>query len=131
MPTIRFNEFMVDLRFRHQAFFRFAVHEKEHFGVKPGQHADAVVLARFRTWAQEQKLTISDKDWEANLPTMQEQISIELQNVAFGIEAGFKIQCEKDPVILKALEVLPEAEALLQKKQLLQRAVPATVATLR
>ena len=131
MPTIRFNEFMVDLRFRHQAFFRFAVHEKEHFGVKPGQHADPVVLARFRTWAQDQKLTISDKDWEANLPTMQEQISIELQNVAFGIEAGFKIQCEKDPVILKALEVLPEAEALLQKKQLLQRAVPATVATLR
>ena len=51
--------------------------------------------------------------------------------MAFGIEAGFKIQCEKDPVILKALEVLPEAEALLQKKQLLQRAVPATVATLR
>ena len=62
---------------------------------------------------------------------MQEQISIELQNVAFGIEAGFKIQCEKDPVILRALEVLPEAEALLQKKQLLQRAAPTTVANLR
>jgi carboxyl-terminal processing protease len=129
LPTLRYNEFMVDLRFRHQAFFRFAVHEKERFGVKSGQHADDAVMTRFRNWALEQKLTISDKDWEANLDTMREQISIELQNVAFGVEAGFKIQCEKDPAILKALEVMPEAESLLQKKQLLQRGAPTTVAT--
>jgi carboxyl-terminal processing protease len=128
IPVNRLNEFMVDLRFRHQAFFRFAVHEKEHFGIKPGQQADEAVMQRFRTWSLEQKFTVSDKDWDANLGTMQEQISIEMQNVAFGIEAGFKLQCEKDPVILKALEVLPEAEALLQKKQLLQRGTPTTVA---
>jgi hypothetical protein len=52
-----------------------------------------------------------------------------MQNVAFGVEAGFKIQCEKDPGILKALEVLPEAEALLRKKQLLGRGPTTTVAT--
>jgi carboxyl-terminal processing protease len=131
LPTLRYSEFMVDLRFRHQAFFRFAVHEKEHFGVKSNQHADPAILARFRTWAQEQKLTISDKDWETNLDAIQEQISIELQNVAFGIDAGFKIQCEKDPAIIKALEVMPEAEALLQKKQLLQRGSPTTVASIQ
>jgi hypothetical protein len=45
------------------------------------------------------------------------------------VEAGFKIQCEKDPVILRALELMPEATSLLQKKQLLQRGAPATVAT--
>ncbi len=128
LPALRFNEFMVDLRFRHQAFFRFAVHEKEHFGVKPGQHADDAVMKRFRSWSLDQKLTIAEKDWDANLSAMQEQISIELQNVAFGIEAGFKLQCEKDPAILKALEVFPDAEALLQKKQLLQRQAPTTVA---
>ena len=54
-----------------------------------------------------------------------------MQNVAFGVEAGFKITCEKDPVVLKALEVMPEAEALLQKKQLLQRAAPTAVAATR
>jgi carboxyl-terminal processing protease len=128
LPAIKLNEFMINLRFQHSAFFRFAVHEKEHFGVKPGQHADDVIMARFRTWAAEQKVSISDQDWEANLGAMQEQVSIEMQNVAFGIEAGFKIQCEKDPVILKALEVMPEAEALLHKKQLLQRGT-ATVGT--
>ncbi|WLT31853.1 S41 family peptidase [Geothrix sp. PMB-07] len=125
----KLNEFMISLRFQHSAFFRFAVHEKEHFGIKPGQHADDVVMARFRAWALDQKLTISDKDWEANHDIMQEQISIEMQNVAYGIEAGFKIQCEKDPVILRALELMPEAETLLHKKQLLSRGAPATVGT--
>jgi carboxyl-terminal processing protease len=128
LPNLRFDEFMVDLRFRHQAFFRFAVHEKEQFGIKPGQHADDAVLKRFRAWALDQKLTISDKDWEANLSAIQEQLSIEMANVAFGIEAGFKILCEKDPAILKALEIMPEAESLVQKKQLLRQGVPKTVA---
>jgi carboxyl-terminal processing protease len=129
LPVLKLNEFMIGLRFQHSAFFQFAVHEKEHFGIKPGQHADEVTLSRFRTWALEQKLTISDKDWEANLPAIEEQLSFEMQNVAFGVEAGFKILCEKDPVILKALEVMPEAETLLQKKQLLSRGTPATVGT--
>ena len=58
-----------------------------------------------------------------------EHVAIELQNVAFGIEAGFKIQCEKDPAILKALDVMPEAEALLHKKQQTQRGTVAMVGT--
>jgi carboxyl-terminal processing protease len=89
------------------------------------------VMGRFHAWALEQKLPLPDKDWEANLAAMQEQISIEMQNVAFGIEAGFKIQCEKDPVLLRALELLPEAGTLLQKKLLLQRDPATTVATAR
>jgi carboxyl-terminal processing protease len=132
VPLPRPNEFMLNLRFRHQAFFRFAVHEKERFGVTPGQHADDAVMARFHAWALEQQLPLPDKDWEANRDAIQEQISIEMQNVAFGVEAGFKLQCEKDPVILKALEVMPEAESMLKKKLLLPRATtaPNTVATI-
>lgn len=128
VPVTRLNDVMVNLQYRHTAFFRFAVHEKEHMGIKPGQHADGPLMARFKIWAQEQNLAISEKDWEANLPAFQEQISIEMQNVAYGIEAGFRMRCEKDPVILKALEVLPQAEALLQKKLLLPIVKPTTVA---
>jgi carboxyl-terminal processing protease len=129
LPAPKPVEFMAIMRFRNSAFFRFAVYEKEHFGIKPGQHADDAILARFRTWAQEQNLAISDKDWTDNLPAIQEQISFEMQNVAFGVEAGQKILCEKDPVIQKALDLMPEAESLLRKKQLLQRGTTATVAT--
>ena len=131
VPLARPSEFMANLRFRHSAFFRYAVHEKDHFGIRLGERADDAVMARFRAWAQEQKLTISDKEWADNLEAMQEQLSIEMQNVAFGVEAGFKLQCVKDPVILKALEVMPEAEALLRKKELLGRPATTTTATLR
>ena len=131
LPNTRLNDFMVDLRFRYSAFFRYAVQEKERFGIKPGQRADEAVLARFKAWALEQKLTLTDKDWEANRDAIQEQLSIEMQNVAFGIEAGFKVTCEKDPVVLRAIELMPEAEALLRKKQLLQQTAPTTLATNR
>jgi carboxyl-terminal processing protease len=131
LPAIRLNEFMVDLRFRYSAFFRFAVYEKERIGIKAAQHADEAVMGRFKAWALEQKLSLPDKDWDANRDAIQEQLSIEMQNVAFGIEAGFKIACEKDAVILKALELMPEAESLLQKKQLLQRTPPTAVVATR
>ena len=131
VPVLRLSDFMANLQYRQTALFRFAVHEKEHFGIKPGQHADEAVLARFRAWALEQKLTIADKDLEANAATIQEQLSIEMQNVAFGIEAGFKVRCEKDPVILKALDVMAEADTLLKKKQLLPRTAPSALAAAR
>ncbi len=127
----RLSDFMANLQYRQTALFRFAVHEKEHFGIKPGQHADEAILARFRAWALEQKLTLTDKDWEANATTIQEQLSIEMQNVAFGIEAGFKVRCEKDPVILKALDVMAEADTLLKKKLLLPRKAPSALAAAR
>lgn len=110
------TEYLLNLRYRFSAFFRFAVDEKGQFGIRPGEQADDAVLARFKAWVLEKKLPYTDKDWEANRDAMKEQLSIEMQNVAYGIEAGFKLQCGKDPVVQKALEVMPQAEELLQKK---------------
>ncbi len=110
------TEYMLDLRFRYSAFFRFAVQEKARFGVKPGEQADDAVLARFKQWVLQHKLPYTDKDWQANREAMKEQLSIEMQNVTYGVEAGFKVQCDHDPVVQKALEVMPQAEALLQRK---------------
>ncbi len=122
------TEYVFNLRYRYSAFFRFAVQEKERFGIQPGQHADDVVLDRFKTWALEQKLPYTDKDWEANREAMKEQLSVEMQNVAYGVEAGFKLGCETDPVVQKALELMPQAEELLQKK--LQAPAPRTLAAM-
>jgi len=49
---------------------------------------------------------------------MRQQIAYEMQNVAFGPEAGFKYISSKDPQVKKALEVIPDAEKLLKKKLL-------------
>jgi carboxyl-terminal processing protease len=124
------STFVGNLRFRHSAFFRFAVQEKEKFGVKPGERADDAALERFRLWLGTEKIAYTEAEWTENRDAMKDQISIELQNVGVGIEAGYKMQCEKDPIIRKALEVLPEATKLQQKKQLLLKAKPGQVARL-
>jgi carboxyl-terminal processing protease len=109
---------MVDLRFRQSAFFRFAVAEKERPGFRPGEPVDDAVVARFRDWVKAQKLTVSDADWQANLPAIKEQIGIELANVGLGLDAGTKLQMATDPVVQKALDLMPQAEQLLKKQKL-------------
>ena len=124
MEAGKITPYMANLRFRHSAFFRFAVVEKDKYGVKPGQRADEAVLERFRMWLVAEKIAYTESDWGANREAMLDQLSIEMQNVTYGIEAGSKLQMERDPVVQKALEVLPEAAKLLQKKQLTLQAKP-------
>ena len=109
---------MVDLRFRQSAFFRFAVAEKERPGFKADEPVDAAMLERFQAWIKAQKITLSDADWQANQAAIKDQLALELANVGQGLEAGAKFATSKDPVLQKALELMPQAEKLLQKQQL-------------
>ncbi len=109
---------MVDLRFRQSAFFRFAVGEKERPGFRPDEPVDEALVARFREWAKAQKIVVADADWQANLGPIRDQLAQELANVGRGLEAGQKVQMSRDPVIQKALELVPQSEKLLQKQQL-------------
>jgi carboxyl-terminal processing protease len=119
--------FVANLRYQNSAFFKFAVLEKEKRGIKPQQPVDNALMARFKAWLAEQKIDITEADWKDphNQADIQDQLAAEMQNVAFGVEAGFKFQCGQDPQVKKALEVMPEAEALLQKKMLTFQQVPA------
>ena len=121
----RLSTFTAEIRYRHSVFFKFAVLEKEKFGIKPGQVADDTVMARFKAWLPEQKVTVSEEDWSKNLEEMRDQLSYEIRNVAFGVDAGFRYLCEKDPQVKKALEIMPQAGELLKKKMALQ-AEPST-----
>jgi carboxyl-terminal processing protease len=49
---------------------------------------------------------------------MRDQLAMEMQNVAFGMDSGFKYITTRDPQVKKALEVMPEAAAMLKKKVL-------------
>ena len=129
VPAALLKPFVGNMRFRTSAFFKFAVHEKEHFGVKQDVGADDAVLARFKQWAAEQKIAITDKEWEENKEEMRDQISYEMQNLAYGLDAGFKYLCTKDPQVQKALSLMPEAAGLAQKKIMVQKlGTAATVA---
>jgi carboxyl-terminal processing protease len=109
---------MVDLRFRQSAFFRFAVAEKERPGFRAEEPVDDAITARFREWIKAQKITLTDADWQANLAAIKDQLTQELANVGQGLEAGTKVQMSRDPVIQKALDLMPQSEKLLQKQQL-------------
>jgi carboxyl-terminal processing protease len=123
----KLTPFVANLRFRSSAFFKFAVVEKEKHGVKPQEDPSDAVMARFKAWLADQKIEIADADWKdpQNQKDMRDQLGIEMQNVAFGVEAGFRYTCVRDPQVKKALEVMPEAESMLQRKMLTFKQTPA------
>jgi carboxyl-terminal processing protease len=122
----KLTTFVGNLRFRNSAFFKFAVLEKEKFGVKPQQDVTDAIMARFKTWLAEQKIECTEADWKdpQNQIDMRDQLGIEMQNVAFGVEAGFRYTCGRDPQVRKALEVMPEADAMLKRKMLTFKQMP-------
>ncbi|WP_005038216.1 S41 family peptidase [Holophaga foetida] len=119
----KLTTFVATLRGRYGAFFKFALVEKEKFGVKQGEVASELVLARFQEWLKTEKIPFTEADWKdpATQNDMRDQITYELQNMAFGIEAGWRYLCSRDPQVQKALQLFPEAEQLLKRKQLVQK----------
>ena len=122
----KLTTFVGDLRFQHSAFFKFAVLEKEKYGIKPQQDVNDAIMARFKTWMAEQKIECTEAEWKdpQNQADMRDQLAIEMQNVAYGVEAGFRYTCGRDPQVRKALEVMPEADALLKRKMLTFQQAP-------
>jgi carboxyl-terminal processing protease len=103
------------------AYLKFAVFEREQHGIKLGQEAGPEIMARFKAWLANQKIAITDNEWAAAESDIRDRLSIELQTIGHGAEAGFKYQCLIDPQVKKALEVLPEAEDLLKRKLVAKR----------
>ena len=124
----KLTTFVGNLRFRNSAFFKFAVLEKEKFGVKPQQDPSDATMARFKAWMAAQKIDCTEADWKdpQNQSDMRDQLGIEMQNVAYGVEAGFRYTCGRDPQVRKALEVMPEAEAMLKRKMVAFKQLPTT-----
>jgi len=120
VPQAKLSTFTAEIRFRHSVFFKYAVVEKEKFGVRQGEVADDAVLARFRDWIREQKVPVTDEEWGKYKEEMRDQLTLEMQNIAFGVDAGFRYICEKDPQVRKAIELMPEAAGLLKRKLALQ-----------
>ncbi|MGA2079678.1 MAG: S41 family peptidase [Holophaga sp.] len=123
----KLTPFVTNLKFRNSAFFKYALVEKEKYGVKPQQEVGDAIMARFKAWLTAQKIEFAEADWKdpQNQSDMRDQLGIEMQNVAFGVEAGFRFTCIRDPQVQKAVEVMPEADAMLQRKLLTFKQAPA------
>jgi carboxyl-terminal processing protease len=99
------------------AYFKFAVAEKDRLDSKLGQAADGATMARFKEWLGGQNINISDEDWKAAEKDINANLTIEIQSLLFGSEAGFKYESlATDAQVQKAIEMMPEAESLYKKR---------------
>ena len=55
------------------------------------------------------------EDFEDAVDEIKREIKREIFSSLWGVERGWKVLMENDPVVKKAVEVLPESEALLKK----------------
>jgi carboxyl-terminal processing protease len=78
---------------------------------------DDRVLQDFQEFLKKDKIEYTPKEWEENLPLIKAQIKQEVFGAIWGSEEGYRIQSETDPQILKGLDELPKAEALLKTRK--------------
>jgi carboxyl-terminal processing protease len=71
-------------------------------------------LRKFREYLRENDLIPDEKEWRESLPFLREQIRNEYVLFHFGREEVVKIAVEKDHLVARALESLPQAKALVE-----------------
>lgn len=77
---------------------------------------DQNIIDDFRVYLDQEKIEYDDGLFETSKKDVKRELEREIHSSFWGIEAGIKAYRKTDPVVLKAIEVLPEAEALLKKK---------------
>ncbi|BBB33078.1 carboxyl-terminal processing protease [Thermotomaculum hydrothermale] len=114
----KLSDFLVKLRFRDSAFFRFAVeYTNKHKDIKKSFVADDSVLDDFKSFLKKNGIDFTEKDIKDNLKLIKVLIEQEVLNIKFGLAEGTKRFLEVDKQFQKALELFPEAEALYKKAQ--------------
>jgi carboxyl-terminal processing protease len=74
----------------------------------------AGILEDFKKYLRNDlKIDFSDEDVSNNVDFIKRRIRQEVSNSAFGIQEGFKIAIQGDNQVLRALELIPEAESLM------------------
>jgi carboxyl-terminal processing protease len=75
---------------------------------------DAAVLDDFRAYARSLKIEFTDTDFAAAADEMRRELDREIASALGTLEEGTRIYRKTDPVVLKALEVMPEAAKFVE-----------------
>jgi carboxyl-terminal processing protease len=83
---------------------------------------DDAALERFREYLKTQPIPFKDADFDANKQWITDQLRVELLMRAYDKKTAVRAAMRDDPEVLKAVESLPKAQALLARRGPAQRA---------
>lgn len=123
----KFNKFQTDL-LRKFVFFSFTA---KYFGSREarlpeGWDPDETVMNDFYKSLAKENITFTEADWNENKEWAKQYLKREMYLTAFGAEEARKLAVETDPMVLKSIDAMPKAKALLEnaKKLIVQRTAP-------
>jgi carboxyl-terminal processing protease len=116
----KYNKFQMSL-FRHDRFIFFTFTAKW-FGAHPsklpkGWEPGNDVLNDFHEYLLKQQVPVAEADWNENRAWMLAQLKREMYATAFSYEESQQVAAQADPMVLKAIESMSEARALLDKSK--------------
>ncbi len=127
-PDVKFSEpknsrFQDELLAKY-VFFNFAKHYLVDHKISKNFVVDDPVMQDFRKFLSEQKISYSELDLMQANDWLRTRIKSELFVDEFGQDEGLKVGAENDPEVLKALELMPQAQKLAEnaRKVIAERA---------
>jgi carboxyl-terminal processing protease len=81
------------------------------------------VINEFRLFLETQKAQFTPEDFAANRDWVKKELKREMYITAFSQDESQRVAIEQDPVVLRAIDSMPKAKALVDnaKKLLVQR----------
>ena len=113
LPAIKSNHFQ-DTLLQHYAFFNFAKRYVIGHKVTQNLEVDDAIMQDFRKFLEEEKIAFTEGELLENNDWVRSNIKSEIFVDAFGQTEGLKVRAETDPEVVKALELLPQARALVE-----------------
>ncbi len=113
IDPVKGNHFQ-DTLLQHYAFFNFAKHYIVVHHVTKSFQVDDAVMQEFRKSLDADKVPYTEADLLQNNEWIKSNMKSEIFVDAFGQEEGLKVKAETDPEVLKGLELLPQARALVE-----------------
>jgi len=77
---------------------------------------NAEVVADFQKYIKTRSVAFDDKTFREAEPEIRRELEREIAGAVWGVEAGVRVSRLTDPVVRKAIEVMPEAARLLEGK---------------
>jgi len=78
---------------------------------------DSLVIEDFKNYLRESKINYDSGQFEEAKEEIKRELEREIFSSLWGMEEGIKVYRKSDPVVLKAIEVLPEASTLIEKDE--------------